>query len=152
VIEISRGLLYAGSREKLLRGNTMDLPFGTIKDSRLTVSFSTADYSVANVIAAVRERGDMFEALEVVFMGASTEIPSGPSPVFRPVSIIACFDYIGKGDARSILEKIYVHLWNAVAITFPTEAEWAVSKGEFARFITSQADLIRARIESNKTE
>ncbi len=130
----------------------MFMPFGEIKDNALTVSFSSADYSIATVLTAVRERCDMFGEMKVRFLGASTDVPNTPSPVFRPVAIQAFFEYIGGGDARPVLEKVYVHLWEAVALTFPAEPAWATAKGDFARFISSQADLIRARIESAKAE
>jgi hypothetical protein len=129
----------------------MDLPFGELKGNRLIMSFSSADYSVAGIIGAIKERCDMLGVMEVNFMGACTDIPAGPSPVFRPVNINAYFDYVGNGDAEDILGKVYVLIWEAVALTFPTEAVWAIAKGDFSRFIIAQADLLRARSESNKS-
>lgn len=130
----------------------MFLPYGEIKENTLTVSFSSADFSIATVLTAVKERCDMFGEMKVRFLGASTDIPSTPSPVFRPVAIKAYFEYEGSADAPKVLEKVYLHLWEAVALTFPAEPVWAAAKGEFAKFISSQADLIRARVESNKAE
>lgn len=130
----------------------MYMPFGEIKDNLLTVSFSSADFSIATVLTAIKERCDMFAEMKVQFLGASTEIPNTPSPVFRPVAIKAFFEHTGGGDPRQVLEKVYTHLWEAVALTFPAEPAWATAKGDFAQFISSQADLIRARIESNKAE
>ncbi|OIP30755.1 hypothetical protein AUK22_01730 [bacterium CG2_30_54_10] len=130
----------------------MFLPFGEIKDNTLTVSFSSADFSIATVLTAIKERCDMFGEMKVQFLGASTDVPNTPSPVFRPVAIKAYFEFNGSGDPRLPLERIYAHLWEAVALTFPGEAVWAAAKGDFAKFITSQADLIRARIESNKAD
>lgn len=94
----------------------------------------------------------MFGEMKVVFLGVSTEIPAGPSPIFRPVAVKAYFEYIGSGDPKPILEKVYILLWEAVALTFPTEPVWASAKGDFSKFISAQADLIRARVESNKGE
>ncbi|HNV70310.1 MAG TPA: hypothetical protein PKO06_11475 [Candidatus Ozemobacteraceae bacterium] len=128
----------------------MFLPFGEIKENRLIVSFSSADYSVATVLNAVKERLDIFGEMKVTFLGASTEIPSGPSPVFRPVAIQAFFEYQGSGDARPALEKTYALVWESVALTFPGEAAWATAKGDFGRFISSQAELLRARTDSTK--
>lgn len=130
----------------------MFMPFGDIKNNVLIVSFSSADYSIATVLNAVKERADMFNELNVKFLGASTDIPATSSPVFRPVAIQAYFEYQGKDDPKPVLEKVYVHLWEAVALTFPNESDWATAKGEFSKFITSQADLLRARIESTKLE
>ncbi len=130
----------------------MNLPFGEIKENRLTVNFSSADYSVAAVLTAVKERCDMFGEMKVSFLGACTDVPAGPSPVFRPVNINAIFEYKGSDEPRPILEKVYCHLWEAVALTFPNEATWATAKGDFAQFISAQADLIRARVESNKAD
>ena len=62
----------------------MDLPFGTIDGKRLEVRFSTADFSVATVIAGICEHLDMFEELGVVFLGVATDVPAGPQPVFQP--------------------------------------------------------------------
>lgn len=130
----------------------MNLPFGEIKDNRLTIDFSSADYSVASVLNAVRERYDMFGEMQVAFLGVSTEIPGGPSPVFRPVAIQTIFEYCGTGDARKTLERVYVQMWEAIALTFPSEAAWASAKADFGHYISSQADLLRARIESGKAD
>lgn len=128
----------------------MYLPFGEIKENRLTVSFSSADYSVASVIMAVKERCDMFEEMKVAFLGVCTDIVSGPSPVFKPVSIQAFFEYTGNANSQEVLERAYVQLWEAVALTFPDEATWASAKSDYSDYIAAQADLIRARTESNK--
>ena len=128
----------------------MFLPFGELKENRLIMSFSSADYSVAVVLNAVKDRLDIFQEMKVQFLGASTEIPAGPSPVFRPVAIQAFFEYAGSGEPKPVLEKVYALVWEAVAMTFPGEAAWATAKGDFGRFITSQADLLRARTESAK--
>lgn len=130
----------------------MYLPFGEIKDNTLKVTFSSADYSVANVITAVKERCDMFKEMQVVFLGACTEVPAGPSPVFKPVGVQAIFEYTGSDNAKKILERVYVQLWEALALTFPDETEWARAKSEYGHYISSQADLIRARTESNRTD
>ena len=129
----------------------MYLPFGEIKDNRLTVSFSSADYSVASVITAIKERCDMFEEMKVAFLGVCTDVASGPSPVFKPVSINAYFEYTGNDNAKAILERVYVQLWEAVALTFPDESTWARAKSDYSDYISAQAELIKARVESNKS-
>jgi hypothetical protein len=130
----------------------MHLPFGDIKDNRLIISFNSADYSVATVLNAIRERQDMFSEMQVAFLGVSTDIPAGPSPVFRPVAVQAFFEYVGSGDGRTLLERVYCQTWEAMALTFPGEAAWAAAKADFGQFITAQADLLRARTESTKSE
>ena len=128
----------------------MELPYGEIKDNKLIMKFSTADYSIASVLDAVRERLDVFLHLEVIFLGASTDMPVGPTPVFVPVPIIAHFLYRGKGDARSTLEKVYEVVWEGIAYTFPDESAWAAAKSSYADFIDAQAQLLRARIEATE--
>jgi hypothetical protein len=128
----------------------MELPYGEIKDTKLVMKFSTADYSIASVMDAVRERLDLFAQLEVVFLGASTDMPVGPSPIFVPVPIVAHFIYKGKGDTRSILEKVYEVMWEGIAYTFPDEPTWASAKSNYADFIDAQAQLLRARIEATE--
>ncbi len=126
----------------------MELPFGEIKGDKLTMNFSTADYSIASVINAIKERLDLLAQINVVFFGAQTEIVTGPSPVFTPVPIIAHFVYKGNGNAQECLTKVYEVIWEGIAFTFPDEASWAKAKSYYADFISSQADLLRARIEA----
>lgn len=125
----------------------MQLPFGNIDGNVLEVSFSTSDYSIAAVLSAVREHQDRLEEMNVIFLGAQTVVPSGPTPVFKPVSIAAIFEYVGKGDARPILERAYTVLWHGIVTVFPNEADWSQAKANFGNFIVSQADLLRARTE-----
>jgi hypothetical protein len=125
----------------------MDTPYGDIEGNSLTMSFSSADFSVASVMAAVREHLDVLTQMDVVFLGTATEVPAGPTPVFRPVNVQAIFEYTGRGDARDVLEKAYRLVWQGIVSTFPSEAEWAAAKKDFAQFISSQADLLRARVE-----
>jgi len=126
----------------------MELSFGEIKDNRLKMSFSTADYSIASVINAIKERLDLLAQINVVFLGAQTEIYTGPTPVFTPVPIVAHFLYKGNGDAVETLTRVYEVIWEGIAYTFPDEASWAEAKSYYANFIASQADLLRARIEA----
>ena len=125
----------------------MDIPYGDIEGNMLTMAFSSADFSVASVLSAVREHLDVLAQMDVVFLGTATEVPAGPTPVFRPVSVQATFEYTGRGDAREVLEKTYRIVWQGIVSTFPSEAEWAAAKKDFAQFISSQADLLRARVE-----
>ena len=126
----------------------MQLPFGNIDGNVLEVNFSTADYSIASVISAVREHLDRLEEMNVIFLGAQTVVPSGPTPVFKPVSIAAIFEYTGKGDQRPVLERAYMVVWHGIVTVFPSETEWAKAKESFGAFIVSQADLLRARMET----
>lgn len=128
----------------------MHMPHGKLKENILEVQFSSADFSVANVIAAVRERNDMLSEMGVLFLGVNTEVPTGPSPVFRPVPIVAVFEYTGSGKVKETLERAYRVLWDGVLTTFPGEADWALSKQAYADYIRAQADLLRARLESHK--
>lgn len=130
----------------------MQMPYGDIDGHVLTVRFSSADFSVASVIAAIREHLDVMEELGVVFLGISTEVATGPTPVFRPTNIEAKFEYCGDGACAQCLERTYKAIWKGVIDTFPTEDEWARAKGEFAQFITSQADLLRARMGSTREQ
>ena len=125
----------------------MGLPFGEIDGNRLIMAFSSADYSIAAVLGAVREHLDMLSEMGIVFLGAATEIPPGPSPVFKPVAIKAIFDYTGGANAEKYLERAYEILWGGVVRTFPGEPEWAESKRAYAEFIRAQADLLRARMQ-----
>lgn len=128
----------------------MQMPYGDISGNLLTMRFSSADFSVASVIAAIREHLDVMEELGVKFLGIATEIASGPTPVFRPTNIEAKFEYCGQGTCTECLERTYQVIWKGVIDTFPSEVEWAQAKSDFGQFITSQADLLRARTESSK--
>jgi hypothetical protein len=128
----------------------MQMPFGSIDGSVLTIRFSTADFSVASVIGAIRCHLDSMEELGVRFLGLATETPSGPTPVFRPTNIEAKFEFAGDGKAEAVLERTYQVIWKGVIDTFPGEDEWAQAKSNFADFISAQADLLRARIESSR--
>ncbi len=128
----------------------MNMPFGEIKDKALEVRFSSADYSIATVLTAVREHLDVLQEIGVKFLGAATEVYAGPTPVFRPTDIKACFEYCGSGDGKACLERAYEVVWQGIVATFPEEGEWAEAKGAFAQYILSQADLLRARTESAK--
>lgn len=126
----------------------MDLPFGSIEGKRLEVRFSTADFSVATVIAGIAEHLDMFEEMDVDFLGVATDVPAGPTPVFRPTDIKANFEFTGPGDAAKALGRIYRALWKGVVMNFPSELEWSEAKSNFSDFITAQAELLRARAET----
>ncbi len=128
----------------------MNMPFGEIKDRTLTMRFSTADFSIALVLNAIKVHVDMIEEMQVVFIGAQTDVIAGPSPVFRPIPVVAHFEYVGKGSNKEILEKVYRVVWQGVLNSFPDETCWAKSKEAYASFIGAQADLLRARIEANK--
>jgi len=126
----------------------MDLPFGSIEDGRLEVRFSSVDFSVATVIAGIAEHIDMFEELQVHFLGLATDVPAGPQPVFRPVDIVAHFQYVAGGSGEAELQRVYRALWKGVVSNFPDELDWAEAKGSYADFITAQADMLRARVEN----
>ncbi|MHC4780928.1 MAG: hypothetical protein ACYTFG_20340 [Planctomycetota bacterium] len=126
----------------------MQVPFGLIEGDLLEMQFSTADYSIASIIAAVREHLDKLEEMDVHFLGAETNVPEGNTPVFKPVCIKAVFQYVGNLDQKSTLERAYRVIWQGIVSTFPCEKDWAVSKQAFGHFIVSQADLLRARNES----
>ena len=128
----------------------MQMPYGEIDGSVLTMRFSSADYSIATVITAIREHFDSMEELGVRFLGAESEVTSGPTPVFRPTNIEAKFEYCGDGKPTACLERTYVVIWKGVIDTFPSEGEWAQAKSDFGQFIASQADLLRARTESSR--
>ena len=125
----------------------MQVPFGLIEGDLLEVQFSTADYSIATVLAAVREHLDKLEEMDVQFLGAETDVPEGNAPVFKPVSIKAVFQYFGSLDPKTTLERAYRVVWHGIVSTFPNEKDWAVSKQAFGHFIVAQADLLRARKE-----
>lgn len=126
----------------------MNMPFGEIKDNVLEVRFSSADYSIATVLTAIREHLDVLQEIGVKFLGAATEVHTGPTPVFRPTDIKATFEYTGSGKGREYLERAYEIIWQGIVKTFPDENEWAQAKNDFAQFILAQADLLRARTES----
>ena len=128
----------------------MQMPYGEIDGSILTIRFSSADFSVASVISAIGCHLDAMEELGVRFIGVATEITSGPTPVFRPTNIEAKFEHCGDGKPGPTLERTYQAIWRGVIDTFPTEDEWAQAKSSFGDFIAAQADLLRARIESSK--
>jgi hypothetical protein len=130
----------------------MYMPFGEIEENVLKIDFSSADFSVASVLGAIRTHLDMLQEMSVIFLGVSTDVPAGPSPVFRPVPISAVFEYTGDGNAQSVLERAYQVVWQGVVNTFPDEVEWAGAKRDYAQFITAQADLLRARIEAEPGE
>ena len=130
----------------------MQMPYGDIDGSVLTMKFSSADFSVASVVTAIREHLDVLEELGVAFLGIATEITSGPTPVFRPTNIEAKFEYCGEGKCGACLERAYRVIWKGIVHTFPAEEEWAQAKGDFAQFITSQADLLRARSEASREQ
>ena len=128
----------------------MTLPYGEIKDSILVVKFSTADFSIASVLNAIKIHLDVIENMSVTFLGAQTEVIAGPSPVFQPVPVVVQFEYTGKGSGREALEKVYKILWQGVVASFPDEETWSGAKEAYAAFIAAQADLLRARIEASK--
>jgi len=128
----------------------MQMPYGEVDGNMLEMRFSSADFSVASVIAAIREHLDVLEEVGVRFLGVATDVQSGPTPVFRPTDIKATFEYCGSGDPKAALERTYQVIWQGIVLTFPDEAEWAESKRDFGQFILSQAELLRARTESSK--
>lgn len=130
----------------------MHLPFGVIEGARLTCHFSTADFTIASVLAAVREHGDKLDEMQVWFLGAETEVPGGPTPVFRPVTIAAVFEYHGGGDPRPVLERSYRIVWEGLTSTFPGEAAWASAKEALSHYVVAQADLLRARAEAARAD
>ncbi len=128
----------------------MNLPYGEIKGNVLVMKFSTADYSIASVLDAIEIHVDVIENMEVMFLGAQTELVTGPTPVFQPVPVVAQFEYTGKGSAREILEKVYKIVWQGIVASFPDESSWSEAKEAYAAFIAAQADLLRARSEASK--
>lgn len=63
----------------------MNLPYGEIKNNVLKMKFSTADFSIASVLNAIKVHIDVIEEMGVLFLGAQTELVAGPTPVFQPV-------------------------------------------------------------------
>jgi hypothetical protein len=127
---------------------TMTMPFGEVKDQVLEIRFSSADYSIATVMTAVREHLDVLQELGVKFLGAATDVYAGPTPVFKPTDIKAVFEYRGSGTCKECLERAYEIIWQGIVKTFPDESEWSQAKSDFGQFILAQADLLRARTES----
>lgn len=128
----------------------MNLPYGEIKDNVLKIKFSTADFSIASVLSAIKVHIDVIEELDVTFLGAQTEVVAGPTPVFQPVPVVAQFEYVGKGAAKAALEKIYKIVWQGIISAFPDESSWSEAKEAYASFIAAQADLLRARVEASR--
>ncbi len=128
----------------------MNLPYGEIKDKVLKMKFSTADFSIASVLMAIKVHIDVIEELGVTFTGAQTEVVAGPTPVFQPVPVIAQFEYTGKGSTKDTLEKVYKIVWQGIVDSFPDETCWSQAKEAYSSFIAAQADLLRARIEATK--
>lgn len=128
----------------------MQMPYGDINGNVLTMRFSSADFSIATVITAIREHLDVMEELGVKFLGVATEVTTGPTPVFRPTNVEAKFEYCGDGSCPSCLERTYQVIWSGVISTFPSESEWAKAKSDFGQFINAQADLLRARTKSSR--
>jgi hypothetical protein len=128
----------------------MTLPYGEIKGSLLIMKFSTADFSIASVLNAIKIHLDVVENMGVVFLGAQTEVVAGPSPVFQPVPVVAQFEFAGKGSAKETLENVYKIVWQGLVASFPDEETWSGAKESYAAFIAAQADLLRARIEASK--
>jgi hypothetical protein len=50
-----------------------------------------------------------------------------------------------------VLDRAYQVVWQGVVNTFPDEPEWAAAKKDYAQFISAQADLLRARVESERS-
>jgi hypothetical protein len=128
----------------------MNLPYGEIKNNVLKMKFSTADFSIASVLNAIKVHIDVIEEMGVLFLGAQTELVAGPTPVFQPVPVIAQFEYTSKGAAKEILEKVYKVVWQGIINSFPDEKSWSNAKEAYSSFIAAQADLLRARIEASQ--
>lgn len=128
----------------------MNLPYGEIKGNVLIAKFSTADFSIASVLNAVKMHIDVIENMEVVFLGAQTDIVAGPTPVFQPVPVVAQFEYAGRGSSTAVLEKVYRIIWQGIVASFADESSWSEAKESYAAFIAAQADLLRARAEAAK--
>ncbi|UCG29916.1 MAG: hypothetical protein JSV53_10510 [candidate division WOR-3 bacterium] len=128
----------------------MNLPYGEIKGNVLVMKFSTADFSIASVMNAIKVHIDVIENMDVVFLGAQTDIVAGPTPVFQPVPVVVQFEYMAKGSAKDVLEKVYKIVWQGIVASFPDESCWSEAKEAYAAFIAAQADLLRARVEASK--
>jgi hypothetical protein len=128
----------------------MNLPYGEIKGNVLKMTFSTADFSIASILSAIKVHIDVIQELGVAFLGAQTEVVAGPTPVFQPVPVVVQFEYAGKGGAKDILERVYTIVWQGIVNSFADEIRWSEAKEAYASFIAAQADLLRARIEAAK--
>lgn len=128
----------------------MNLPYGEIKNNVLKMKFSTADFSIASVLNAIKVHIDVIEEMGVLFLGVQTELVAGPTPVFQPVPVIAQFEYTSKGAAKETLEKVYKVVWQGIINSFPDEKSWSNAKEAYSSFIAAQADLLRARIEASQ--
>ncbi len=128
----------------------MTLPYGEIKNNLLIMKFSTADFSIASVLNAIKVHLDVIQSREVAFLGAQTDLVAGPSPVFQPVPVIAQFEYRGKGSGQSCLENVYELVWQGIVNSFPEEACWAQAKQAYGGFIAAQAELLKARVAAAK--
>jgi len=126
------------------------LPYGEMDGNILKMRFSTADFSIASVLTAIKVHIDVIEELGVSFLGAQTDVVAGPTPVFQPVPVIVQFEYAGKGKTTEILEKVYKIVWQGIVHSFPDETCWSQAKEAYSSFIAAQADLLRARIEASK--
>ncbi len=126
----------------------MNLPYGEIKGKTLIMRFSTADFSIASVLSAIKIHLDVIENMNVSFLGAETEVIAGPNPVFQPVPVIAQFEYLGKEKPQEILQRVYQIVWQGIVDSFPDEKSWAEAKEAYSAFVSAQADLLRARIEA----
>ncbi|HID32323.1 MAG TPA: hypothetical protein EYP24_02975 [bacterium (Candidatus Stahlbacteria)] len=129
----------------------MELPYGEIDGNILRIRFSSADFSIASVLSAIKIHLDMIEEMGVAFLGAETEV-SGSAQIFTPVPIVATFQYLGKTRGKDVLERVYRTVWSGVVNAFPDEPTWASAKRDYGAFINAQADLLRARIEALKAE
>jgi hypothetical protein len=127
----------------------MTLPYGEIKNNLLIMKFSTADFSIASVLSAIKIHLDVIEAMDVAFLGAQTDMVAGPTPVFQPVPVVVQFECGGKGS-KETLEKVYKLVWQGIVDSFPDETCWSQAKQAYGGFIAAQADLLRARVEANK--
>lgn len=126
----------------------MHLPYGSIEGTTLNATFSTADFSVATVIAGIREHLDMFEEMGIDFMGVATDVPSTAPIGPRPLNIVATFNYRGVGDAEGALKRVYAMLWKGIIANFPDELEWSEAKSNYAEFVAAQAEMLRAQSET----
>jgi hypothetical protein len=113
------------------------------------MKFSTADFSIASVLNAIKIHLDVIEAMDVTFLGSQTDMVSGPTPVFQPVPVVAQFECTGKGS-KECLEKVYKIVWQGLVDSFPDETCWSQAKQAYGGFIAAQADLLRARVEASK--
>jgi len=127
----------------------MTLPYGEIKNNLLIMKFSTADFSIASVLSAIKIHLDVIEAMDVAFLGAQTDMVAGPTPVFQPVPVVVQFECGSKGS-KETLEKVYKLVWQGIVDSFPDETCWSQAKQAYGGFIAAQADLLRARVEANK--